>query len=415
MSEVEENDILELEIGLESERSELNIREDIISFENDDVSYNEFFNKYLYRNRPCILEITAAKYWKSVIEWTVDRRPNFSYIAEKFGSAAVPVANCDEKYYNVQKKSDSLLGDYLSYWRDYNEKCHTDLPCLYLKDWHFTRDFPDENIYRVPKYFASDWLNEYYSARKGIIKDDYRFVYMGPKGSWTPLHADVFTSFSWSINICGRKRWLLFPEGEEDCLRDKFGQLAYDATASEMNDEKLFPAYKNLKLSIEVIQEAGEAIFVPSGWHHQVWNLEDTISINHNWVNGCNIYTMWTSLQENLKAVKKEVEDCKDMEHWNEHCQLMLRATFGINYEEFYYFLYFIGRIRLDSLKSNRPLILYGDWKLARNHIVFDLRQLVKVFTSVITDSDVINLTFFSTLGNGPEEFVREIQSYISQ
>jgi hypothetical protein len=54
---------------------------------------------------------------------------------------------------------------------------------LCLKDWHFTQDFPEENIYRVPKYFASDWLNEYYSARTSI-KDDYRFVYMGPKGSW---------------------------------------------------------------------------------------------------------------------------------------------------------------------------------------------------------------------------------------
>jgi len=54
---------------------------------------------------------------------------------------------------------------------------------LFLKDWHFTQDFPEENIYRVPEYFASDWLNEYYSA-KTSIKDDYRFVYMGPRGSW---------------------------------------------------------------------------------------------------------------------------------------------------------------------------------------------------------------------------------------
>jgi hypothetical protein len=54
---------------------------------------------------------------------------------------------------------------------------------LFLKDWHFTQDFPEENMYRVPKYFASDWLNEYYSEKTGI-KDDYRFVYMGPQGSW---------------------------------------------------------------------------------------------------------------------------------------------------------------------------------------------------------------------------------------
>ncbi|KAJ9577233.1 hypothetical protein L9F63_006207 [Diploptera punctata] len=412
MLEAGENDVLELEGGLKSERNQLQIGENTIPIESDDISYNEFFTKYLCKNLPCILQIKATKNWKSVNEWTLNKKPNFTYIAEKFGSAAVPVANCDEKYYNAQKKSDSSLSDYLIYWREYIEKCHTDLPCLYLKDWHFTRDFPDENIYRVPKYFASDWLNEYFTAKKDI-KDDYRFVYMGPKGSWTPLHVDVFTSFSWSINICGRKRWILFPEGEEDCLRDKFGHLAYDATSPEMSDEKLYPAFKNLKLSIEVIQEMGEAIFVPSGWHHQVWNLEDTISINHNWVNGCNIGTMWTSLQENLMAVKKEVDDCKDMEDWNEHCQLMLQATFGMNYQEFYYFLYFIGRIRLDSLKNTSPVIIYGNWKLTRNHILFDLRQLLKVFTSVINDSDVINLTFYKNLTDSPQEFVSEIESYI--
>jgi hypothetical protein len=32
-----------------------------------------------------------------------------------------------------------------------------------------------------------------------------------------------------------------------------------------------------------------QALFVPSGWHHSVENLEDTLSINHNWINGFNV------------------------------------------------------------------------------------------------------------------------------
>ena len=35
----------------------------------------------------------------------------------------------------------------------------------------------------------------------------------------------------------------------------------------------------------EIIQKSNEALFVPSGWIHQVENLEDTISVNHNWIN----------------------------------------------------------------------------------------------------------------------------------
>ncbi|PNF41555.1 JmjC domain-containing protein 4 [Cryptotermes secundus] len=323
----------------------------------------------------------------------------------------VPVANCDEKYYNVQKKSDIQLSDYLKYWQNYSSKSHSDLPCLYLKDWHFTQDFPEENIYRTPKYFASDWLNEYYSA-KTSIRDDYRFVYMGPKGSWTPLHADVFTSFSWSVNVCGRKRWLLFPPGEELCLQDRFGQLIYDATAPELQDEKKYPRYKELCSSEEIIQETGEAIFIPSGWHHQVWNLEDTISINHNWVNGCNIETMWASLKDNLMAVKKEVEDCKDMEGWDEHCQLILQAMFGMNYEEFYSFLTFIGNKRLDSLRENKLILLFGNWQLGRNHILFDLEQLKRVLITFIKDTDTRSLNFFKNLDNQPEQLIKEIEHY---
>ena len=29
------------------------------------------------------------------------------------------------------------------------------------------------------------------------------------------------------------------------------------------------------------MQGSGEAIFVPSGWHHTVENLQDTLSVNH--------------------------------------------------------------------------------------------------------------------------------------
>lgn len=43
------------------------------------------------------------------------------------------------------------------------------------------RMFPDHHAYTTPIYFSSDWLNEYWDT---LDFDDYRFVYMGPKGSW---------------------------------------------------------------------------------------------------------------------------------------------------------------------------------------------------------------------------------------
>ena len=45
------------------------------------------------------------------------------------------------------------------------------------------RDFPEYRSYEVLDYFQSDWLNEWYDQNDQCF-DDYRFVYMGPKGTW---------------------------------------------------------------------------------------------------------------------------------------------------------------------------------------------------------------------------------------
>lgn len=48
------------------------------------------------------------------------------------------------------------------------------------------RDFPSYDAYSVPDVFQSDWLNEVWDKLSlgGEGRDDYRFVYMGPKGTW---------------------------------------------------------------------------------------------------------------------------------------------------------------------------------------------------------------------------------------
>ncbi|PIO24837.1 hypothetical protein AB205_0046260, partial [Aquarana catesbeiana] len=332
-----------------------------------------------------------------------------------------------------------------------------------------TREYPDYDAYKTPEYFSSDWLNEYWDA---IAVDDYRFDLYGanslqsalqhegrqytyntgqirgtstcystsagvngaltvcpsdltdrkqytwlqctPFDSRTPFHADVFRSYSWSANICGRKKWLLFPPGSEGNLRDCHGNLPYDVTSPTLQDPKLYLNYQKCCPPIEVTQEAGEIIFVPSGWHHQVYNVIDTISINHNWVNGCNVAVMWRFLQKELTAVQREIAEWKDtMDGWDQHCQVIMKSCTGIDYTEFYTFLKMIAQRRLEVLETNGvDLPAEGRMTPGPRHALFDLEKIADVLSTLIDDVDFQKLDV-ETFDPPPKQLLRRLKMVI--
>lgn len=165
---------------------------------------------------------------------------------------------------------------------------------------------------------------------------------------------------------------------------------------------------------IEVFQEAGEAIFVPSGWYHQVYNLADTISINHNWINGCNILKMWISLEDHLEKIKKEIEDCKDMDDFIEHCQVMLQASYGMNFIGFYNLLHFIAFRRIKLMKENVEIDLPNNRKLGKVHAVFDLNSVQNVLKLITNHSDFNTLSQFDDLETHPTVLLKNINDILS-
>lgn len=339
------------------------------------ISYKEFFRLFLQENRPCMLGSFATQTWKSREEWVKsDGLPDFDFLKNQFGHVTVPVAICAEVEYNAQPKQDMLFRDYLQYWEEYIRKDYSsEKGCLYMKDMHFTREFPLYKAYETPVYFTSDWLNEYWDSGNDGKEDDYRFVYMGPKGSWTPFHADVFRSYSWSANICGTKKWILVPPGQEVLLQDRLGNLPYDVHSCDFKDSEKYPKFKEeLYTPVEVVQYPGEVIFVPSGWHHQVYNMVDTISVNHNWFNGVSIYKTWVFLQEEFSRVQESISDCREMDGWENQCQLILKSLSGIDFKEFFVLLNIIAKRRLNVIKTFEEAVesdLYG------NNITFSRQQ----------------------------------------
>uniref|UniRef100_A0A7N5JTK1 Jumonji domain-containing protein 4 n=1 Tax=Ailuropoda melanoleuca TaxID=9646 RepID=A0A7N5JTK1_AILME len=343
----------------------------------DSFSYADFFKGYLLPNVPCVFSSAFTERWGSRRRWvTPDGKPDFEHLLRNYGARRWPL----------------LPQPHVT-------------PC---------RDSSAEDVFTLPVYFSSDWLNEYWDA---LDVDDYRFIYMGPTGTWSPFHADIFRSFSWSVNICGRKKWFFFPPGQEEALRDCHGGLPYDVTSPALLDSRLYPMRKHCSPPLELTQEAGEMVFVPSGWHHQVHNLEDTISINHNWVNGCNLANMWHFLQQELRAVQQEVSEWRDtMPDWHHHCQVIMRSCSGINFEEFYHFLKIIAERRLLLLaKGMGPGTMEGGagTGLGPQQAAFDVSRVTEVLASVVAHPDFQRLDT-SVFSPQPEELLQQLEEVVA-
>ncbi|ORX59455.1 Clavaminate synthase-like protein [Hesseltinella vesiculosa] len=281
---------------------------DSIAYYDDPPSYSTFLNKHLLGNQPAVIGPKWIDHWPARQNWIQPLagqgdhqpqwQPDYEYLRRTFGQAKVQVALCDEQEFSDQKRIDMTFDEFVTQWQQPGS-------LHYLKDWHFAKAFPDQVMYQVPELFADDWMNEYWLQHS---EDDYRFCYMGGHGTFTPFHADVYRSYSWSCNICGIKKWTLYPPGQEDLFKDRLGNLVYDVRHV---DPEQFPQFHKAR-SIVIYQRDGETVFIPSNWFHQVENIGATISINHNWLNATNIEKCFESMCQDLKQVECSLSDLQE-------------------------------------------------------------------------------------------------------
>ncbi|KAI0083456.1 hypothetical protein BDY19DRAFT_978550 [Irpex rosettiformis] len=298
-----------------------------------EITYERFYQDFLLPNRPVILGSELVKSWPAFHLWTtppslsegsdVNRSLeytatiNWTYLAESYGTQEVSVADCSscDSFGNLECES-STFGRVVGMWERGQGQS------LYVKDWHLARAVvalargtgsnskpPTDagEFYSVPDIFKDDWMNDYYGAR---TNDDFRFVYVGAAGTYTPLHRDVYCSYSWSTNVCGRKRWWLFPPEQTSFLFMRERNVVVHDVRDV--DERQFPEFGKAR-PVVVDQEAGETIFVPSGWYHQVENLTECISINHNWCNSVNLPMLYASMCDKVVEVERALDDVREM------------------------------------------------------------------------------------------------------
>lgn len=232
----------------------------------DRLSVGQFTRRYLLRNVPAIVT-DAMNRWPARSQWT----PGF--LKERFGALQVVLQN--EVF---DTTITTRLGDYIDglVAPATQEQMQSSLKYSRTESGDFSRI-----VYNA---LRDDWSTPYFLPKYGYLHPPcWRFdavsrkypplgfgLFLSPRGAVTRLHCDAYCSDAVLCQIYGRKDCRLFPPATVFHPR------------SEPPDTSNFPADTAECWHATLV--AGEVLFIPHRWYHEVTSLETSISLTFNFV-----------------------------------------------------------------------------------------------------------------------------------
>ncbi|MDN3695621.1 cupin-like domain-containing protein [Chryseobacterium tructae] len=224
----------------------------------DDISKEEFYEKYLKPRRPVVIK-NMAKKWPAYQKWTME------YMKEVVGDVEVPLYDSSKADPSAPINSSAAkmkFGDYI----DLIQREPTDLR-IFLFD---------------PIKYAPKLLEDYISPKElmGGFLDKYPNMFFGGKGSVTFLHFDIDMAHIFHTHFNGRKHILLFDyKWRERLYQIPYATYALEDYDIENPDFTKFPALDGVE-GIECFLEHGDTLFMPTGWWHWMKYLDGSFSIS---------------------------------------------------------------------------------------------------------------------------------------
>lgn len=171
----------------------------------------------------------------------------------------------------------------------------------YITDWTISEQSEFEAFLpaRLP-----DSLRSWFWRVPAAARPAWEWIFIGPRGSRSDLHVDVMMSSAWNALAGGTKHWrFLSPAASvrEGILTESYLDLVDNRQCVEY----------------ECTQQAGDLMVVPSGWAHEVVNLDTTVASTGNFVNAGNVAfarrylqttgrTAWLKLLDALEHGERE-------------------------------------------------------------------------------------------------------------
>ncbi|XP_047338880.1 F-box protein At5g06550 [Impatiens glandulifera] len=266
------------------------------------ISVDDFVKNFEEPNKPVLLE-GCMDNWVAFKKWDKD------YLVKTCGSVKFSVGPVEMK-----------LDDFFMY----SEQAKEERP-LYLFDSSFVKKVPELGSgYEIPEYFREDLF-----GILGNERPDYRWIIVGPAGSGSSFHIDPNSTSAWNAVIRGSKKWVLFPP---DVVPPGVhpspdgAEVASPVSITEwfMNFYEETKQWK--KRPIECVCKAGEVIFVPNGWWHLVFNLEDSIAITQNFVSRRNLLNVLDFIQR--PNAKNLVSGTRDRVNLHDNFKAAIETSF---------------------------------------------------------------------------------------
>ncbi|KAL5015351.1 hypothetical protein ScPMuIL_009621 [Solemya velum] len=129
----------------------------------------------------------------------------------------------------------------------------------------------------------------------------------GTSYSRSSLHMDPYNWTGTNAVLRGRKKWKLFPPGQDHLLyiyKDRkcgfpLECMKYNSPIDTVSEDmSSYPKYEQARY-VEMEQQAGELLIIPTGWYHQAYNLEETMAVSSQMMNRNNYLVI---LEEIIKA-----------------------------------------------------------------------------------------------------------------
>lgn len=243
----------------------------------------------------CPLIVTDAMTgWQAREKWT------FDFFRERYGNEQVIVSDQLLRPDVVRKVN---FGEYLKYCTNPEASALSAITGgrpLYLTHFSPFSRHPELLADFSEPYFIENGYAGLTGPLRGWYFDNFSWVFVGPRGTISPLHIDLFGTHAWLAQIAGRKRVTLFSPEDAPFLYDgQFDPLNYDP--------ERFPLLEKTKPMVTVL-EPGEVIFIPAGWVHHVVSLEPSISLTFNFANTSNLALHMLSIARDLPGWVKKLQ-----------------------------------------------------------------------------------------------------------